>query len=145
MQVCQFFIQTCSKSRKNKLIGHKKRESFSIKLKLALHIMSYIVMLAWDRWYKICQSVQKSADNKLTPTITNGRRCLSTFSTQHFLHSFATFLLFVMWGYKGIKIKLILDRESYFFFSEKCMGVLKLTVDQAELCCYRVNMWQHPT
>lgn len=61
--------------------------------KCALHIMVHIVVLTHDRWYKICQAAQGSADNKLTLTIIRDTKCMSTSTTQH---SFAMFVLFVM-------------------------------------------------
>ena len=42
-------------------------------------------MLTSDRWHKMCQTVQKSADYKLVLTIIYGAACLSTFTKQHFL------------------------------------------------------------
>lgn len=85
VQVCQSFILTCSKGRRKQLIGHKREEAFSIKLKLSLHMQFYVLMLTNGRWHKMCQTVQKSADNKLMLTIINGTMCLSTFRAQHFL------------------------------------------------------------
>lgn len=58
---------------------------FSVLAKYALHIMLYIVTLTHDRWHKICQAVQESADNKLTLTVIRDTKCMATSTAQHFL------------------------------------------------------------
>lgn len=90
--------------RTSSLVTKKRRRSQS-SWSVSLHIMLYIVMLACDRWHKMCQTVWKSAD-KLMLTIICG--------TVPFC-SLATFALFVIWRHWTVKMQLLLETDRFFF------------------------------
>lgn len=90
-------------------------------------------MLTCDRWYRMCQTVQKSADKKRMLTIIYGTKCLST---QHFL--FVNFCGICHMSALGVqKCNFNLIHNCLSFFTMKCAGLLKITVDKARLYCYR--------